>query len=227
MANEQVGLLMMRGVGCSERVYSLRTRVVSLLPPSPLSLASSGDKAAAAASPERPHSQPAAAAAATASFVCYVCGVSAPSSHLRLVYCCANPEREPYYPFITALKPHPDASPISPQGMVQICASCNKNIPHKYPAYGDTEPRDHHNNNAHANNIRYTVHEDTDRPDSTARTAEPRDHHNNNAHANNISTQFKPYDMKSSVSASKRAHATPTSPHAQPASGENGMGLYR
>ncbi|XP_073962955.1 uncharacterized protein [Choristoneura fumiferana] len=189
---QQWAAYQMRGVGCSERVYSLRTRVVSLLPPSPLSLASSGDKAAAAASPERPHSQPAAAAAATASFVCYVCGVSAPSSHLRLVYCCANPEREPYYPFITALKPHPDASPISPQGMVQICASCNKNIPHKYPAYGDTEPRDHHNNNAHANNIR-----------------------------------FKPYDMKSSVSASKRAHATPTSPHAQPASGENGMGLYR
>ena len=124
----------------AERVYTLRTRPPSLLPPSPLSLASSGDRS------ERAQS--------TASFVCYVCGVSAPSSQLRLVYCCANPEREPYYPFITTLKPHSDASPISPQGMVQICASCYKTIPHKYPAYSEgAEPSAAHNN-AHANNIR-------------------------------------------------------------------------
>ncbi|VVD00079.1 unnamed protein product, partial [Leptidea sinapis] len=56
-----------------KRVYTLRTRPVSLLPPSPLSLASSGDKSggAAAACPspslERPPSR------STASFVCYIC----------------------------------------------------------------------------------------------------------------------------------------------------------
>ncbi|XP_050667808.1 uncharacterized protein LOC126967403 isoform X2 [Leptidea sinapis] len=144
----------MRGVAGAERVYTLRTRPVSLLPPSPLSLASSGDKSggAAAACPspslERPPSR------STASFVCYVCGVSAPSPHLRLLYCCPNPEREPYYPFIYSLKPHPDASPISPQGMVQICAPCYKSIPHKYPAYSENGDAAVHN--AHSNsNIRF------------------------------------------------------------------------
>ncbi|CAD0205031.1 unnamed protein product [Chrysodeixis includens] len=190
----------MRGVAANERVYTLRTRPPSLLPPSPLSLASSGDKSLAAHnthSPslerlERPASQP--AAAPTASFVCYVCGVGAPSSQLRLVYCCPNPEREPYYPFITSLKPHQDASPISPQGMVQICASCYKSIPHKYPAYGENgEPNAAHNN-SHTNNIR-----------------------------------FKPYDIKSSSNQSNKrtSNALSNSPQSQIVSGENGMGLYR
>nr|XP_026494460.1 uncharacterized protein LOC113399529 isoform X2 [Vanessa tameamea] len=150
---QQWSAYQMRGVPAHERVYTLRTRPPSLLPPSPLSLASSGDKSVAAhahsPSLERPPSQ------STASFVCYVCGVSAPSSQLRLVYCCPNPERETYYPFITTLKPHPDASPISPQGMVQICASCYKSIPHKYPAYSENgEPNAAHNN-SHTNNIRF------------------------------------------------------------------------
>ncbi|CAF4873144.1 unnamed protein product [Pieris macdunnoughi] len=165
------------------RRTSPRTRIHSadaaafLLPPSPLSLASSGDKSAAHAhspSLERPPSQ------TTATFVCYVCGVSAPSSQLRLVYCCPNPEREPYYPFIYNLKPHPDASPISPQGMVQICASCNKSIPHKHPAF--SENGDVNLNNAHTNNnIRFKPYEmkssggATKRP-SSALAASPHSH---------------------------------------------------
>lgn len=88
----------MRNVSPGERVYTLRSRAPPALPPSPLSLPPGG--------------------AEPASFVCYVCGARAASGQLRLLYCCANPDHEPYYPFITALKPPSDASPISPQGNV-------------------------------------------------------------------------------------------------------------
>ncbi|XP_065370469.1 uncharacterized protein px isoform X2 [Calliphora vicina] len=65
-----------------------------------------------------------ASAVERAKFVCYTCGVDTPSSQLRLVYCCPNAEREPYYPFIQTMTAYKNASPISPQGMVQICFTC-------------------------------------------------------------------------------------------------------
>lgn len=70
------------------------------------------------------------AAADRTTFVCYVCASDCPSSQLRLVYCIANAESEPFYPFIKNKPAPPNASPISPQGMVQICVSCNQQNMH-------------------------------------------------------------------------------------------------
>lgn len=118
--------------------------------------------------------------------------------------------QEAYFPFINTIRAPPGASPISPQGMVQVCSICYKSIPQKHQ---QVFPKQEKPSSSDRSPLASPSPRPMKSPSPSVRQANNATSNSNHSSGNDI--RFKPYDLArhnaASPSNSARSRHTPTS----------------